>query len=423
MKKYVILLILAVASLYGRSQSLETIKIMIDLTQYDKAKDALDKFMSDPKNATDPKAWYYKAFVYSALARQATKPFAESKSLNEVSYAALKKYAEMDPKMPLTKEENNSTLYNVYYSFYDLGVKRYNEKNFPESYDFFKTTLEVHDYAFTKKLDGPNGLKFSAHDTDVVWNLAVLANELKKKDEAAAYYKKIADAGLKDAKYAEAYDELIKKYKRENNKELFEKYITLAKNYYPVDKIYWESNEIEFVTKGLEKEELFKKYEELTLSHPDNYMVFFNYGLELDRYIISADAKGSDITAYKKKVPELFKKAISINSTIDANMLLTNFYYNASFDYIDEANKIKGTKPDDVKKRNEQLALSKAALNMGLPYGEETVKLFAGLKQYKMSDKVNYKQVVDIVLKTYKQNGNAAKVAEFEKLKAEVEKL
>ena len=57
-------------------------------------------------------------------------------------------------------------------------------KNFAESYDCFKKTLEVHDYTYDNNLNGANGLKFSAHDTDIVWNLAILANELKNKDEA-----------------------------------------------------------------------------------------------------------------------------------------------------------------------------------------------------------------------------------------------
>ena len=40
-----------------------------------------------------------------------------------------------------------------------------------------------------------------------------------------------------------------------------------------------------------------------------------------------------------------------------------------------------------------------------------------------MSDKANYKQVLDILIKTYKQNGDVAKAAEMEKRKLEVEKL
>lgn len=422
MKKNVLFLIMVFGALAGRGQSLDDVKKFIILTQYDKARPEIDKYLSDPKNAAKADGWYYKAFTYSNLARKADKPLAESKALNQAAYDAIKKYMELDSKAPLTTEENNSTIYNLYYSYYDLGVKTYNEKNFQESYDLFKSTLDVHDYVYSHNLNGPNGLKFSAHDTDIVWNLAVLGNELKKKDEVIEYYKKIADQDLGDDKYAEAYDELVKKYKREDNKELFAKYMDRAKKHYPTDP-YWEAVEIEFAVKGLEGEDLFKAYETLSSSHPNSYMVFFNYGYELDKFIYSADAKGKDISAYKKKIPELFKKAISINSTVDANMLLTNFYYNASYDILDEANKIKSTKPEDIKKKNELLALSKSTASECIPFGETTIKLLAELKEYKSSDKVNYKQMLDILATVYKQNGNAAKAAEYEKKKAEVEKL
>lgn len=422
MKKNVLFLIMVFGALAGRGQSLDDVKKFIILTQYDKARPEIDKYLSDPKNAAKADGWYYKAFTYSNLARKADKPLAESKALNQAAYDAIKKYMELDSKAPLTTEENNSTIYNLYYSYYDLGVKTYNEKNFQESYDLFKSTLDVHDYVYSHNLNGPNGLKFSAHDTDIVWNLAVLGNELKKKDEVIEYYKKIADQDLGDDKYAEAYDELVKKYKREDNKELFAKYMDRAKKHYPTDP-YWEAVEIEFAVKGLEGEDLFKAYETLSSSHPNSYMVFFNYGYELDKFIYSADAKGKDISAYKKKIPELFMKAISINSTVDANMLLTNFYYNASYDILDEANKIKSTKPEDIKKKNELLALSKSTASECIPFGETTIKLLAELKEYKSSDKVNYKQMLDILATVYKQNGNAAKAAEYEKKKAEVEKL
>ena len=422
MKKNVLLLVMVLGALVGKGQSLDDIKKLVILSQFEKARPEIDKYLSDPKNAAKAEPWYYKAYAYSNLARQAGKPVAESKLYNQGAYDAVKKYMELDSKAPLTTEENNSTIYYIYYNLYDLGVKMYNEKNYSESFGFFKSTLEVHDFVYNHNLGGPNGIKFAAHDTDIVWNLAVLSNELKMKDDAIMYYKKIADADLGDEKYAEAYDELIKKYKREDNREMFAKYMAQAKKHYSSDP-YWEAVEIEFAVKGLENEDLFKAYETLTGTHPNSYMVFFNYGFELDKFIYSADAKGKDVSAMKKKIPELFKKAISINSTIDANMLLTNYYYNTSFDILEEANKIKGAKPDDVKKKNELLASNKATLNECLPYAEQTNKMFSELKEYKTSDKVNYKQVLDILINIYKQNGNAAKVGEYEKKKSEVDGL
>ncbi len=422
MKKYFLLLILAFGGVIGHAQDITLIINMIKLRQYEKAKPDLDKYLTNDKNAAKAESWYYKAVLYNGLALIDTKAIEDRKTLNQEAYNAIKKYMEMDAKAPLTTDEKNTTLYNSYYVFFDLAIKLYNGKMIPESYDLFKSTLEAHDYIYSHSLVGPNNQKFSAHDTDIVWNLVVLGNDLKKKDEVMTYYQKIADADLGDEKYAEAYDELIKKYRKEDNKEMFNKYLDRAKRHFSSDP-YWETVGIDFALRGLEGEELFKKYEELMVSYPTNYMVHFNYGHDLDKFVYSADSKGKDVSGYKKKIPELYKKAISINSTIDANILLANFYYNTSFDFIDEAQKIKGTKPEDVKKKNDLMASSKAALSQAIPSGEEAIKLYAALKEYKTSDKVNYKQMLDILSAAYKQNGNAAKAAEYEKKKADVDKL
>lgn len=426
MKKYVLILVLVLGSLYGKSQTLESIRILVDLKQYDKAKESLDKFTADPKNAGNATALYYKAFVYSALARDAKKTTAESKKLYDDAYAALKKYAETDTKAELTKQENNSTIYNVYYGYYDLGVKTYNEKNYEESFNLFKSTLDVHDYGYDKKLDGPGGLKFAAHDTDVVWNLAVLANELKKKDDAATYYKRIADAGLADEKYATAYDELILKYKKENNAELFNKYLAAAKKHYPVDLPYWENKEIEFNLGELEDEPLLTKYEELTKALPNNYGLHYNYATEIDKFLGSSGANGKDaatLTAYKQKMEEEFKKAVAIKSTIEGNLQLANLYYSKTFDLQEQAGKIKGTKPAEVKLKADLTASAKTTMGQAIPYAEEAVKLLSQLKEYKFADKTNYKLGLEILANAYKVSGDAAKAAEIEKQKVTVEAI
>ncbi|HQW85245.1 MAG TPA: hypothetical protein PK987_12305 [Ferruginibacter sp.] len=423
MKKYLLLFALVLGALHSFSQDFDEIKKTILLQKYDKAKPMLDSYLSVEKNASKPEGWYYKAYLYSALGRDTTKPMNESTSLYQGAFDAIKKYAELDPAAPLTVAESNATVYNTYYGFYDLGIKTYNNKNYEESYNEFKKALDVHDYIYNKNLSGYQGLKFSGHDTDIVWNLAVLANELKKKDETLNYYKKIADAGLGDEKYAGAYDELLQKYKKEKNTELFNKYLAAAKKFYPIDKAYWESMEIDYTTEGLENEALLNKYEELTTQLPDNYMVFYNYAIEIDRFINSADSKGKDINAYKKKIPELFKKAIAIKSTIEANLQMANLYYSNSYENQEMAGRIKGTKPEEVKRKNELNALSKQALSDAIPYGEEAVKQLAALKEYKFSDKTNYKLACEILSHAYKSAGNAAKASEYEAKRAAIDKM
>jgi hypothetical protein len=421
MKKYLLLVTLVLGGLYAQSQDLKIIKNQFILKQYDKAKPEIDKFLAIEKNATNSEVWYYKAYVDNFLARLPGKPIPESKALFESSYEAIKKYIELDPKLTFAKEEQNSTVFNIYYGFYDLGVKTYNEKNFAESFELFKKSLDVHDYIYAKQFIGGTDIKFPAHDTDVVWNLAILANELKKKDDALIYYKKIADADLSAEKYATAYDELVLKYKREKNAELFNKYLASAKKHYPVDKPYWENQEIDFALRDLENEALLNKYEELIKNLPNNYALYYNYAVEIDKYILTPEAK--NIPAYKSKIIEMFKNAVAAKSTIEGNLQLANIYYSKSFDIKEQIAKIKGTKPDEVKLKNELIAQSKSTLNEAIPYAEEAVKLLGALKEYKFSDKTNYKLAVEILVNAYKQSGNAAKVAEYEKLKITVDKL
>jgi len=423
MKKYLLFVMVLMGALFSYGQELKDITTLITLTQYEKAKTELDKYLSIEKNAKSPEAWYYRAFISNALGRAEKKTVLECKSHFQAAFSAIKKYPEMDPKTPLTIEEKNGTVYNTYYGFYDLGIKTYSDKNFEESYNCFKNALEVHDYIFEKKLEGPNNLKFTVHDTDVVWNLAILATELKKKDEALIYYKKIADFDLGDEKYVTAYEELILKYKREKNAELFAKYIAAAKKHYPIDIPYWETKEMEFALADLEGEALLNKYEELTKSLPNNYVVFYNYAVEIDRFISSDAAKGKDLNAYKTKMEELFKRAIAIKSTLEGNLQLANLYYGKTFEMQERIDKIKGTKPAELKVKNDLIAESKATMNAAIPYAAEAVRLLGEFKEYKYTDKSNYKLALEILEHGYKSNGNAAKLAEVQKKKLEVEKL
>jgi hypothetical protein len=424
MKKICLLIILSVSGLSTlKAQEIDDVRKYIILKQYQKGKDAVDKFLAKSGNENKADAWYYKAFVYNVLSRDPAQGVPQMISLNKDAFAAFQKYRQLDPKETLTKEEENATVYNVYYGYYDLAVKAYNSKDYQQSFDDFTNALEVHDYIASNKLGGAKGLQLSALDTDVVFNLVILGNELKKSEDVmAGLYKKLVDANVTEDKYLEAYEGLVMYYKKTKNKAAFTEYVEKGKQRFPKD-IFWEAIDIEFAVDGLEKEALFKKYDELGAKYPNSYVLFFNYGYELNKYVYSDEPKTGDLAAYKTKIPELFKKAIAIKSTTDANMLLANFYYNNSYDLTEEAKKIKGNKPDEVKKRLDLNAASKNNQNTCIPVAEEAVRLFAAMPKLKLSEKVNYKQAYDMLSTIYRINGDAKKADEYEKKKADVDKL
>ena len=149
--------------------------------------------------------------------------------------------------------------------------------------------------------------------------------------------------------------------------------------------------------------------------------MFYNYALEIDKYI--GDSSGKRAEDYKSKMVELFKRAVTIKSTVEGNLQLANMFYSKTYELQEQAAKIKGTKPAEVKLKSDLQASIKSTMNEAIPYAEEAVKLLAAYKEYKFSDKTNYKLAVEILSNAYKMAGNAAKVAEYEKKKLEVEKL
>lgn len=423
MKLYALFVILCCTGIQAKSQDLADIKKLILLKQYEKARPKIESYVSNSKNSSDPEGIYYKAKVYAGLSRAITKSLAECKGHCETAYSTIQQYALMDTKMPLSVQDNHTTFFEIYYKMNDLAVRNYNEKNFPESYQLFTRALQVHDYIYDRSLTGPDGLRLTAHDTDVVWNLAVLAKQLNQKNEMLNWYAKIADAGMNDAKYISMYDELLQHYRREKNRELFARYMASAKKNFPADLGYWEAKEMDFATEGLQNEALFMKYDELAKAMPDNYTVFYNYAIAIDKYLLTDAGRAKNANPYRAKIEELYKKSLEVKSVLENNLQLANIYYGKLLDKQARMAKIKGTHPAEIKAKNELAAESKEYTEACTGYAEAAMKFLAALPQYTHIDKSNYKQILEILIYCYKASNNTAKVAEMELKKAEVEKL
>jgi hypothetical protein len=155
--------------------------------------------------------------------------------------------------------------------------------------------------------------------------------------------------------------------------------------------------------------------------NPTNYTLPYNYGVELYRYIYSDEMKDSATNSYKAKLPEVMKKAIAIKPTSEANFLLANFLYNNSIDISEEARKMKGTKPDDVKKKKALQADAEASMNEAVPYAQAVVDLYKSIEKPKTSEKINYKQALVILKNVAEVKKETAKVASYDKLIKETE--
>ena len=427
MKKTLLLAVLASFSGFAMAQDLDEVRKLAFLSQSAadhgaKAKETVDKYLAVEKNAKKPEGWYYKAYILDMISKDSTKTFEENSAAKSESFGLIKKYRELDPKAPLLTEDNNAVVYDLYLGFgSEIAIKAYQAKNLNTSFDNFKKALEVQEYSVKNNLVFNNNYKFPELDTLFTQYAGIVGAEAKRTDEAAPFHKKIVDAGLGGDTYADSYNFLVDHYRTKKDQAAFDDIIGKAKKLYPKNDKYWTAVEIEMATDGIAKPAVFQKYDELAAKNPTSYDLSYRYAAELFNYLNSDESKGINTTEYKAKLIDRLRKTIAVESTFEANFLAAVVLYNNSFDIADEANKIKGVKPEDQKKKKALLAEAQQALTDVIPFGENGVQAFSSLSKKSMTEKGNYKKLVTIMKNIFDEKKNTAKVAEYSKLLKEAE--
>ncbi|MFZ4059167.1 MAG: hypothetical protein ACOYKE_13580 [Ferruginibacter sp.] len=418
------LLILAAGTI--AAQSMEDIEKLVILGQDQKAREMLDTHLAVEKNAKKAIGWFYKGYVYNNLSRDSSISTDASDKLKWEAFEAFKKYRTMDAKAEKLAENNNAFFFDIYAGYLnDIGVRAYQNKEHANALAYFKRAVDVHDYLFANSIAGPNGFKFSGFDTVAILYCGIAAKDGKMLDEAATWYKKIVDAGVSDQQYIDAYYYLTDLYIDKKDKANFDDVVGKGRKAFPDQHLYWDESEIDFYTKGVAEPEVFGKYDELLTKFPTNYVLHYNFSVRMKRFIDNADTSSAQakaaLAATKIHLPEVLKKAIAINSTIEANYVMAEFLFNDYFDIMDEKRKVKGVKPEDMKKKKDIEARALQSSAASIPYAEAVESIFPGIKKPKDSEKRFYKEAMRMLKVTYERKGDAAKVTAYEKKYNEAE--
>ncbi len=146
---------------------------------------------------------------------------------------------------------------------------------------------------------------------------------------------------------------------------------------------------------------------------PKNFALAYNYAVELYNKNYGRDGKPDN--ASKEKLVSVLKIAMESDPGIDATVLMANHTYNVAADNVSAASLVKGTKPEDVKKKNELKAISNKSMDECILYSDKAVKYFDGKTDLKPVQKANYKIVLGYLSDIYNLKGDAKKSAEYEK--------
>ena len=410
MKKISILLLLAFLSQVGFSQSLDDITEMMAKKDFVAAKMAIDKYLSDEKNASKSDAWYFKGRVYNSYSYEKSAPEAELYNLKNAAFEAFKKNQQLDPKDARLKLENYSSYLDLYFGLYDLGANLFNIKNYEAAYNAFKRSLDVENYILGKQYTYAQATLHPL-DTALVLNTAIAATQANKADEAIGFYKKLTDAGVAGDGYKEVYEYLVDYYNKKADATALADILAKAKKYYPSNN-YWNQVELDNIGQK-DKSALYAKYEEILAKDPTNFALAYNYAVELYNKNYGPDAKGDE--ASKEKLSAILKNAITNDKGIDATVLMANHTYNMASDAVAAVSLVKGTKPEDVKKKTDLKAISNKKMDDCISYSDQVVKYFDGKTDLKPKQSANYKIALGYLIEIYNLKGDKTKSAEYEK--------
>ncbi len=411
MKRFSLLILLLSMVVLTKAQSLDDINKMMGANDFKGAKVAIDNYMADARNSSKADSWYYKGRIYNSYSYDKALPLEEKAAAKRTAFESFLKTQQLDPQDLRLKLEFYKSYLDLYFGFYDLGANLFNDKKFDEAFSAFTKALEVKDYILSKNYSYTEAKVYQL-DTALVLNAAIAASQAKKDDVATSYYKKLVDANVSGAGYEEVYEYLVSYYNTKDDKAGLQSILAKARKFYP-DNDYWADVEIRAVAKSGDQAALFAKYEELIAAHPKNFMLNYNYGIELFNTMYGKDAKPTE--ANRLKLTEVLKTAISVDKGNDATMLMANHLFNSASDLSVTASSIKGTKPEDLKKKKDIAVASAKLMDDFIPYGQSAIVYFESQPTLKPVQKANYKVILGYMSDVYNVKKDPKKAAEFDK--------
>lgn len=415
MKNFIICLFLTGASISAGAQSLESINKLLEKQKLTEAKAAIDKAMTNEKNAGNPEYWYYKGRIYNNYSYDTSLSVDVRKQYKEVAFDAFVKTQELDKKDLRMKLESYQSYLDLYYGMTNIGSDYFRLKEFEKSAQTFIRTLDLHKFIYEKGYKYDN-INFSAIDTPMILNVGIAAIQAKDEKLAATYFQKLADINVSGKGYELVYESLANYYDQTNDEAALNAILEKGKKFYPAN-AYIRDIELRRLSASGNTDKLFEGYENMLKADPNNFTTIYNYSIELYNYLYVGESKPANPEPLRVKLTDLLKKSISMDSEINSTTLMSNHLFNAGIDYTIEMDKVEGTKPEAVNKRKELNAAAVKYFDECIPYAEKVLKYYDGLSDIKTSQKAARINILTMLSEIYIFKGNEKKSEEYENLK------
>lgn len=402
MKRFLLSLVLAISGFGLFAQNLDKIKDLLKNNKVADAKTEIDKVLAESKGQKNAEAWYLKAKVYDAISSNEQLKAQTPDALAQ-SFDALKKYIELDDKkLVMLQLDQYKPMNDIYQGYFQAGANSYNAGKYKDALANFKGAIDAISFM------GSKGWVTQKFDTTATLYAGISAEKDNNRDEAVVFYKQIADSGISKIggnDMIEIYKWVADYYNQKKDVPNTLKYLALGKKAYPKE-LFWPDMELDLVRKSGNKDSLFAKYDEIVKDFPDNHLFLYNYGLEMYQYAVdtSSGKRPANSDELVKKAQESLTKSLQAKPDYpQAALVLGQISYNTGVDLQQQAKTIKGTKPEDVKKRADLRTQASKKFDEAIPYFEKVDQDLGSKGKLKMEEKTALKDTYDLLITIYEQ--------------------
>ena len=424
MKRVVLSLLFISMVSISFGQSVKKAASYLDAKQLDKAKTEIDGVLA--KTPADMDAVYLKSKIYSKIAASdefkhliTGDGFAEAL---DAFKSAVADSNNIKLKLKII-QDNYQTAFDAYTGYFDLAAKAFNaaaatgdKAKFAEAMNYFIKTDNVGHYLYENKW-----AVLGEIDTTLVLNIGKAAINADNDEVALKYFTKLADAkisgpvnGGDNNSFKIPYQWLALHYKNVKDYDKMLKYANLGRQLFPDDD-YLAFLLIEHYRKEKQEMPMFDIYKELLAKNPDSITYHFEYANDIFGYLYNSD-EGVQIknkTELTKTLGEQLQLGLKINpDDVRTNWLTSQYHYNLGIETRDEATKIKGTQPADVKKKADLNAAAVAHFKDAIPYGTKAITKLEG--EHKKSEKSDYKSIANLMQNIYQSLSDKANLKVFQ---------
>ena len=392
------------------AQNTKSVDEKITAQKWQEAKVEIDKLLADAKNQGNSDVWFLKAKVYQNLAKASN-----DSAIQAGAFEAINKYFQMEASKEAGKRavrsmlENHQTAVDIYSGFFNAGVKSFQGSNWANAYYNFNNALNTFDIL------SKNGITTASFDTTATLYGGYAAQNAGMDDEAVKLYSKIADLQVPDTNFIVTYEFLVSHYQKKNDETNRTKYLEIGKKLFP--KYNWLRFDLARLSN--DKKERIDQLEKMLAANPTNNELRMDLVVEIFNYTYGQD-KVADYQARQTQLSDLLKKAVDADpGNAFSNYIMAQHVSNQIYDVQQAYAAVKGTKPEDVKKKQDLNKQIETMYDTMFPYAEAAYKAFEAMPNLKPAEKANFKMVANQLVDYYTMKKQTDKVKLYQdKIKA-----